>query len=338
MTDDLQTEVLIVGAGIAGLMAARRLADFGVAATVFERSDVVGGRMATVQMGPGLADYGAQFFTVRTPEFGAWVDHWLRERVIFQWGTGFGAASLGISMPDGHPCYAAHGGMRALAEHLAHGLDVSTRSGIVGVTYGRDGGWQALDENGCVITARALIMTVPAPLALRLLDAGEVEVSERDETALRAIAFAPTLAGLFWIDGAVELPEPGAVQRPNAPITWIADNRRKGLSPRAALITVHAGPAYSRELWHMPDWEVLVALESGLRLFRNGKTAVVQSRLDRWLYATPVEVYPEPCLVAEDLPPLAFAGDAFGGPRLEGAALSGLASAEAVATRLRGTR
>ena len=335
MTDDLHTDILIVGAGIAGMMAGHRLADYGLKSVILERNDVVGGRLATAQMGTGLADYGAQFFTARTPGFSAWTDRWLEDRVIFQWGTGWSAGSLDASTPDGHPRYAAHGGMRALAEHVAHGLDVQTRSGVVGVTYGKNGGWQALDVKGRIITARGLLLTIPAPLALRLLDAGEVEVSPADEDALKAIAFAPTLAGLFWIDGAIALPEPGAVQRPNAPIAWIADNQRKGLSPHAALITVHAGPSYSRELWHMPDWEVLVALESGLRLFRDDDAAIIQSRLERWLYATPVELHPEPCLVAGNLAPLVFAGDAFGGPRIEGAALSGMAAADALAARLR---
>jgi renalase len=57
---------------------------------------------------------------------------------------------------------------------------------------------------------------------------------------------------------------------------------------------------------------------------------VVDARLHRWQYATPTEPYPERCL--EVAPGVVLAGDAFGGPRVEGAYLSGLAAAEALGT------
>src|SRR4051812_4957183 len=113
--------VTVIGAGLAGLLAARRLRDAGVDVVVRESGRVVGGRLATVDMGGGhrgRADMGAQFFTVRSPEFRALVDDWLARSWVYEWCRGF------ADPPDGYPRYAATGGMVELAAHLADGLDI----------------------------------------------------------------------------------------------------------------------------------------------------------------------------------------------------------------------
>ncbi|HVO70888.1 MAG TPA: FAD-dependent oxidoreductase [Aggregatilineaceae bacterium] len=330
MNEHTQSDVLIVGAGIAGLMAARTVAQQGAQVTLVESTERVGGRLATRAIGPGRADCGAQFFTARTPEFQNWVDRWLEDGLAFEWSRGWSSGSLGTTPSEGHPRYAVRGGMLALAEHLAQGLDVRRRSRLVSVMLQR-GHWVALDERGQRYSASALILALPVPQALQLLDTGHIPLKPANRAALEAIQYEPCLGGLFWVNGEVHLPEPGAIQHPNAPITWIADNRQKGISPEATIITVHAGASYSRDLWRLPDRQVLVALESGLRLFKEFRTEIVEAHLERWPHAMPAATHSERCLLADDLPPLVFAGDAFGGPRVEGAALSGLAARVALA-------
>src|SRR4051812_5903801 len=77
MTQKIVTDVLIVGAGLAGLMAGHVLADAGKRVVLLDKGRSVGGRMATRRIGGGLADHGAQFFTVRDPEFGKFVERWI---------------------------------------------------------------------------------------------------------------------------------------------------------------------------------------------------------------------------------------------------------------------
>src|SRR4029453_12516530 len=91
----LMAKVAIVGAGVAGLSAARALVAAGQDVSVFERARHPGGRVATrfvnavelPRMGTvDLAfDHGAQYFTARDPRFIVNVDGWLRERVIAKW-------------------------------------------------------------------------------------------------------------------------------------------------------------------------------------------------------------------------------------------------------------
>jgi predicted NAD/FAD-dependent oxidoreductase len=325
--------VLIVGAGIAGLMAARTLTQRGFRVILLEKGHQVGGRLATRAIGPGLADYGAQFFTVRRPEFRYWVERWIDEKIIFEWSTGWSDGSLGSVPSDGHPRYAVHGGMRALAIHLAQDLNIFLTTRLVSVAPNQNG-WLTLDDKGQSAQAQALLLTPPVPHALDLLNTGGVSLQAAQHAALVSIDYAPCLTGLFWVNGEIRLPPPGAVQRPNAAITWIADNRRKGISPDITLITVQAGPEYSRQIWGMSDWEALLALESGLRVYKDYETPVLESHLERWRCSMPTSIYPARCMVAEGLPLLVFAGDAFGGPRIEGAALSGLSAGAALAAKI----
>lgn len=333
MTQHHQTEVVIIGAGLAGLLAARQLRAAGIKAVILEQRDRLGGRLATRQIGPGLADHGAQFFTVREAAFRERVATWRDAGLVFEWARGWSDGSLDTAPPDGHPRYAVRGGMHALARHLAEGLDVRLRATLTAIAQ-QGAGWLVQDDRDQRYSTRALLLTPPVPAILPLLHAAGIPRAEADNTALNMIHFAPCLAGIFWIDGAVQLPEPGALQQPDAAITWIADNQRKGLSPDATLITVHAGTATSDSLWSQSDAEVLAVLESALRQHTAEDAHIVQQDLIRWRYAQPLALYPARYLQLADLPPLIFAGDAFGGPRVEGAALSGIAAGKALIAAL----
>lgn len=330
---DNSADVLIVGAGLAGLMAAHELQARGLRSLLLDKGHSAGGRLATRRVGPGRADHGAQFFTARSPEFRRWVERWQAEGLVYVWSTGWSDGSLAETPSDGHPRYAVRGGMNALAQHLAQGLDVRVETQVAALAP-KANGWQVADQAGRVYTGRGLLLTPPVPQALALLEASGIVLADRDRESLERIEYAPSLAGIFWLDQPLRLPEPGAMQRSNAPIAWMADNQRKGISPEATLATVHAAPEISQAFWQAPEPVVLQSLYEGLEPFLEPGTQVVERQLKRWRYALPTEFYPERTLLADGPLPLAFAGDAFGGPRIEGAALSGLAAGQALATAL----
>jgi predicted NAD/FAD-dependent oxidoreductase len=189
---------LIVGAGMAGLSAARKLIASGQKVTIIDKGRGVGGRMATRWSDTpegvrALYDHGAQFFTVRSQVFQAEVARWQSEGLVREWAHGF-ADEKGVSRTDGHPRYTVRGGMNALARELASplGVRLQTRADSIGW----DNGWQVRLENGETLTATSLILTPPVEQSLALLDAGSTRLPDEHEPGLNRSTMTPV--SLSW--------------------------------------------------------------------------------------------------------------------------------------------
>ncbi len=326
-------DALIVGAGISGLMAAQTLRDRGCSLRLIERGRSVGGRLATRRVGGGLADHGAQFFTVRSDTLQGYVDRWLAQDLVYIWGMGWSDGSVKRTAGDGHARYACRGGMNALAKHLASGLDIRINRLVSGIRHD-DSGWTLEDSAGDSYRARGLIMTPPAPEALALLTKNGVHLQGDDQTALQRIRFGPCLCGIHEIEGEADLPQPGAVQNFQANVYWVADNRAKGIS-QTAIVTSHANAKFSRQNWDAPEADIIRELESAVQPYLKRGARIVRTQLKKWRYSVPLTTHADECLLARSLPPLVFAGDAFGGRgRVEGAFLSGIAAGNALADAL----
>jgi renalase len=322
---------VVVGAGLAGLMAARTFQDSGVTALVVERSQVVGGRLATARFASGVFDHGSQYFTARHWRFQRMVEQWVAAGIVKEWSRGFMAAD-GVFPNDRYARYRAVNGMDMLARHLAHGLNVRLGATVVSVAW-RGDFWELRTDRDEETTARALILTPPLPHSLALLDAGRCELPTDVRETLEGVTYSPCIAVLAVLDGAARLPAPGGIRVGGEPLEWIADNSRKGVSPGAVAVTIHAGPEYSRV--HMGDSDAQIT-ETIIEAARPwiGDAPVRASEVRRWEHSRVVRALPVACLVGRAEPPLVFAGDAFGGPRMEGAVMSGLAAAERVLEKL----
>ncbi len=327
-------DVAIVGAGMSGLMAARTLRDRGKSVVVIERGQSVGGRLATRQVGRnGLADHGAQFFTVRGDALRRHVDEWLALDLVFVWGTGWSDGSTKRTVGDGYPRYASRGGMNELAKHLAQGLDVVVDRLVVRTRQTADG-WAIEDSAGESHEATSLILTPPMPEALALLSRSRIDLHVEDLSELQRIRFGPCLCGIHEIEGEADLPEPGAVQDFQSDIYWVADNAAKGISG-ATVVTSHANAKFSRQNWDASEEDIVRELEAAVAPHLGRNARIISTRLKKWRYSVPLTTHPQECLVARGLPPLIFAGDAFGGRgRVEGAFMSGIAAGNALADRL----
>jgi renalase len=304
----------VVGAGIAGLMAARELTAAGAEVVLFDKGRSPGGRLATRRIAGARVDHGAQFFTTRSDEFARHVGRWTRSGLVFEWCRGFG------SEPDGYPRYAVRNGMSALAKHLADGLDVRCNSLVFSLHRDERRAWQVKLDDASVHSFDALVTTCPLPQSYSLLVSAEVTVPE----VLWRTDYERTLGLLAVLDRPSAIPAPGGVQH-QPPFQFVADNSLKGISHVPAL-TVHADAGWSATHWDEPRDSTHAALVELAQPFL-GDARIVESQVKRWRFATPTKIWPEPCWSPDDGTPVVLAGDAFAGPRVEGAALSGLAAA-----------
>jgi predicted NAD/FAD-dependent oxidoreductase len=277
-------------------------------------------------MDQAVFDHGAQYFTARDSAFVSLVNDWRECGIVAPWSTGF-ALSTGDFKEDSEPRFRAVKGMTGIAKHLAQGLEVRLSHKVISIEV-YEGGWKINLENGEVILGRGLILTPPVPQSLQLLDSSGITLPEMARQALEEIKYTPCLALLAHLAGPSLVPEPGGLWFKGDPISWIADNAKKGITDVPGSLTIHAGPEYSLRNWATPEAEVISDLLDAATPWLGSKP--IQTQLHRWRYSVPTTIYAERCLAIQVPAPLVFAGDAFGGPRMEGAALSGLAASQAV--------
>jgi len=348
-------DVVIVGAGIAGLCAAGELIAAGRRVLVIEKSRGVGGRMATRRLGEAVCDHGAQFFTVRGRAFGGLVTEAHEAGAVTTWCDGFARAlepnAAVTPAADGHPRWRGARGMTDLPKRLAAlavgrdhpgRCDIRTATRVAAVTVADAPGGDAVATihlepvaggvTGDALSAAAVLLTCPVPQALDLLAGTTLDPEAKGELA--RVTYDPCFALMLVLEKPSRVPPPGAIQfapDTTGPIAWVADNFQKGISPVPAL-TVHATPAFSRAHFDTPPAEVTALLLEAVRRWIDGDAAgspadgVMTQSLQRWKFSQPAVILEQPLVAARLDPPIVCCGDAFAGPKVEGAASSGLAA------------
>jgi predicted NAD/FAD-dependent oxidoreductase len=215
--------------------------------------------------------------------------------------------------------------MNALAKHVATDLDVRCESLVFSIhRVVADGGWAVRLDDASISEYDALVMTCPLPQTYSLLISAEVAVPD----LLWRTDYERTLGLLAVLDRPTAIAAPGAVQAV-VPFQFVADNQAKGISDVPA-ITAHANAEWSAAHWDDDHATTIAALVELARPYL-GDAQIIEVQLKRWRFATPKAIWPEPCWSPDEGLRVVLAGDAFAGPRVEGAALSGLAAAARLA-------
>jgi len=301
--------VAIIGAGMAGLAAARLLREAGADCTIFDKSRGLGGRMATRRTGDFSFDHGAQYFTARGPRFRALVDEW-------------SAAGHAASWYD-HEVIVGAPGMTAPARAMAAGLNTVMGLEVKSLSRAPQG-WSIHAGEEVFEGFTAVVVAIPAPQTTSLIKTGGLSFLE-----LASARYAPCLALMLAFDREAAF-QGERMCRDKGPIAWIARNSSKPGRPAGQeTFVVHASPDWSRAYLDETPEAILKKLSPFALDLIRALSAPIFATAHRWRYALVEQALAVPCLWDAEAA-VGACGDYCLGPRVEAAFDSGEAMARAI--------
>lgn len=264
--------VAVVGAGIAGLVAARDLAAARHRVAIIEKSRGLGGRMAARRVGGTVVDHGLPVLEV--PPGGTMAG------LVQAFGPG--AVALdgdAVAWPAGMTLMP-----KAMAAEVSStgGVELLLDTRVAALRAGTQGIEVAQDQGNTIGVFDAVVITAPAPQAVELLEHSP-EPGRAD--ALRVVQYDPAvmvLAG-FTMD------EPGWVAaRPDSgPVAYVTNEAVKGRPPVDGAVPVVARlrPDASERLFDASDDLVLAEAIPAMRtVLGPGTPEPVWTQVKRWRY------------------------------------------------------
>jgi renalase len=318
---DAGNRVIVTGAGLAGLTAARILADASLDVLVLEKSRGLGGRLATRRLQSGVSfDHGAQYVRARDAHFEKFI-----ERAL---GVGSAAPWQPAGLSAGPTAVVGTPGMSALVAPLARDISVKHRCVVSGVAE-TDGGAVVVTEDGREFACRFAVVAVPAPQASRII------ASRKIAARLASVVMAPCWAILArsqggWSGGndvwAGPCPE----------IAWIArDNSKPARKAAGSCWMIHAAPQWSRRnLECEPEEVVDLLMDRFCRIVGIPPHGITYAAAHRWRFAQTETPLGRPFLT-NDARSVYCGGDWCLGPRAENAFQSGRAIALEILSAIR---
>jgi len=238
--------VIIVGAGVAGLSCARTLIKHGVPVEILEKSLYSGGRCATRHSEYGSFDHGAQYFTARTGDFQSLIKELQEKKLVKELPfpvkkiTDVGQMA---SLPF-EPRYTAVPGMIALPRYLSNGLPISYSTKVLSAKrLGTK--WQLVvskDGKSSEKIATTLIFAIPVDQIFQISDSIDIKKYIGD------FRMDPCWAAIFAFDQKIVSSFSALMleESPKQPLSWIMRNFNKNNIDGTERWVLHAGPKWSQ--------------------------------------------------------------------------------------------
>ncbi|MEM0896824.1 MAG: FAD-dependent oxidoreductase [Verrucomicrobiota bacterium] len=339
--------IAIVGAGVAGLGAARILSKHRIDFRVFEKSRGVSGRAASRTVGDVRFDHGANYFKLEAG------DNALRRLVLDElpadelieipgdvWTfDGDGTLSPGDSALNAEPKYNYRGGISTLGKLLAQPFQsrISFESKVERM-HQREGGWELYEADGRSLGVFARVLfTCPSPQALAIAKASEMEGSLKEgwTRCLEAARYHRQFTMVLAYDR--DLRRPAGMHAAlnldgQHEISWLAfENDKEGhVQGDQTVVVVQMSPSWSDDHYEeTADDQLESVCRSVAELLGDELPAPVWFNWQRWGFAHPYSSLDREELLKYEPSGLHVAGDGLVGKgRVHLALASGLEAGE----------
>jgi len=314
--DGHDTEICVIGAGMAGLACATALMQAGRAVRVIDKGRGPGGRMAARRAeiaGETVSfDHGAQYFTARDEGFKTMVSDWIETGVVAPWPAA------------GEDCFVGVPGMNGPIRAMAQNCDVDW--GVRATSLSRASGRWVVETDQGAIRADHVLAAIPVEQARELIAEAAPDLS----SILAKVASEPCWTAMAAFADRLDLPDVVRGDEGQDPIAWAARNSGKPQRRGTECWVIQASHTRSREIIDLSKDEAGPKLVDDF-FKQTGGAAQTPMHLaaHRWLYSKPDAVEGDAARYDAEAC-IGIAGDYLHSPRVEGAWISGRTLAQKV--------
>lgn len=328
----------IIGAGIAGLSAARSLKAAGQDVKLFDKGRGPGGRLSTrraaTELGELRWDHGAPFFEAGKGAFRSELEALAASGAVASWSPRIADVrrkdagwTVGIRpMPARQHLYVGQPTMNAVIKGLAAGLQIDWGRRVSAISVDGMAKTLAFEDGTSEGPFDQVFVAVPAEQAAALLEGVSPQLAE----AAAAAKSAPRWVAMLAFDSAIDVPWDVASIAGSALSMAVRNASKPGRDPGETWV-LHASPDWSREHVDVPKEEVAALLAGAFSdLVGAGTPSFVAAH--RWLYGEVAKSAGGDFGWDEDTG-IGAASDWWLGPSVEAAWTSGAALADSLTGR-----
>jgi predicted NAD/FAD-dependent oxidoreductase len=276
-------QIIVIGAGLTGLLLAQKLSDSGKDCLILEKSKGFGGRIATRRINEKGLDHGAAYFSSNSDFL----------KILSEQSLPVIETDRGLYI---------NGGMVQIAKKLASNLNVYKEQKVISLTRSLDK-WVVGTEDGSIFECTKLVLTAPVPQALELLSQSNLQ--PESSHLIHSIKYTKALIFLVVLKNA-----PEELRLKDSDGYEAIFMNQRGLHPHGLIIQM--SPDFSARFFEETDATIISQIQLNLEKSGLSFEQIESYELKKWRYSLPLSTYGAPFL--ELFPNLFLTGDGFAHP------------------------